>query len=176
MGDEANLTQAQLVSAYRQARRDFIAACEHAGADAIARVHPQKGPDGKPLFCDSAAFGPLHPSRALLLLAGAQGAVTAFLRGGFKLPEDAKLLAIVALDPYARAWGKPGSPADWPQKTLTAIAAEDLRRLKKLTALDMSGGVTEAALAAVLPGVTITFRAIKPEHAQQAILAAIAAL
>ena len=171
MGDEANLAKA-----YRQARRDFIAACEHAGADAIARVHPQKGPDGKPLFCDSAAFGPLHPSRALLLLAGSQGAVTAFLRGGFKLPEDAKLLAILALDPYARAWGKPGSPADWSQKTLTAIAAEDLRQVKKLTVLDMSGGVTEAALAAALPGVAVVFRAIKPDHAEQAILAAIAAL
>lgn len=171
MGDEANLAKA-----YRQARRDFIAACEHAGADAIARVHPQKGPDGKPIFCDSAAFGPLHASRALLLLAGSRGAVTAFLRAGFQLPMDAKLVAILALDPYARAWGKPGSPNDWPQKTLTAIAAEDLRQLKKMTALDMSGGVTEAALAAALPGVAITFRAIKPDHAQQAILAAIAAL
>jgi hypothetical protein len=171
MGDEANLAKA-----YRQARRDFIAACEHAGADAIARVHPQKGPDGKPLFCDSAAFGPLAASRALLLLAGSLGAVTAFLRAGFKLPDGAKLVAIHALDPYARAWGKPGSPADWPQKTLAAIAAEDLRQVKKLTVLDMSGGVTEAALAAALPGVGIIFRTIKPDHAEQAILAAIAAL
>ena len=171
MGDEANLAKA-----YRAARRDFIAACEHAGADAIARVHPQKGPDGKPLFCDSAAFGPLHPSRALLLLAGPQDAVTALLRAGFQLPADAKLVAILALDPYARTWGKPGTPADWPQKNLAAITAEDLRGLKKLTALDMSGGITQGLLAAILPGVTITFRAIKPEHAQQAILAAIAAL
>lgn len=171
MGDEANLAKA-----YRAARRDFIAACEPAGADAIARVHPQKGPDGKPLFCDSAAFGPLHPSRALLLLAGAQDAVTAFLRGGFQLPVDAKLVAILALDPYARAWGNPGAPADWPQKTLAAIAAEDLRGVKKLTALDMSGGVSEALLMAALPGAILTFRAIKPDHAEQAILAAIAAL
>ena len=70
------------------------------------------------------------PLKALLLLAGAQDAVTAFLRGGFQLPVDAKLVAILALDPYARAWGNPGAPADWPQKTLAAIAAEDLRGVK----------------------------------------------
>ena len=38
--------------------------------------------------------------------------------------------------PYARAWGQPGGH-DWPQKTLAAIAAEDLSRVKKLTVLDL---------------------------------------
>src|SRR5579864_1554853 len=59
---------------YRQARRNFIAACEKAGIDSIARVHPAaKGPDGKPLFIDCAAIGPRHARRALLLIAGTHG-------------------------------------------------------------------------------------------------------
>jgi hypothetical protein len=166
-------SEAKLAKSYRQARREFIAACAHAGADAISRVHPAKGPDGKPLFCDSAAFGRRDAARALLLIAGADGAVTALLNRGFALPEDARLVAVHALDPFARAWGRP-SPG-WPQKTLAAIAAEDLARVKTLAVLDMES-LAEAALAAALPGTSIHFRAVPRQEAAKAILAAMDAL
>ena len=168
--------EANLVPAYRSARREFIAACEKAGADAISRVHPAHGPDGKPLFCDSAAFGPRDAGRALLLIGDDRGAMLALLQAGFKLPKDARLVAVHALDVYARAWGRPGRPAHWPLKTLAAIATEDLSKEKKLTVLDMAGCASKAALAAALPGAAITFRTVKPEHYEQSMLAAIAAL
>src|ERR1700742_4692171 len=171
MSDEANLT-----ACYRQARRDFIAASETAGGDAISRVHPAKGADGKPLFCDSVALGPRDGVAALLLIEGDDGAVTGLLHRISELPEEARLVAVHALDPFARAWGKAGTPADWPQKTLASIATEDLSRVTKLIVLDFSGHVPEAAFAAALPKAAIAVRAVKPEHASQAFAAAIAAL
>ena len=101
--------EANLAARYRQSRRDFIAAAALAGSDAIARVHPALGPDGKPLFCDSAAFGPRDGTRGLLLLVDADGAVTAFLTTGFVLPKGARLVAVHAPDPFAAAWGRAGS-------------------------------------------------------------------
>jgi Protein of unknown function (DUF2817) len=147
MGNEANL-----VAHYRQSRRDFIAAVTKAGSDAISRVHPAMGPDGKPLFCDSAAFGPRDGTRGLFLLADADGAATAFLTSGFVLPKGARLVAVHAPDPFAAAWGRTGAPADWPEKTLTDIAAEDLSRVKKPVVLDMAGSGTDAhqAIAAAI--------------------------
>jgi hypothetical protein len=171
MPDEANLT-----ARYRQGRRNFIAAGEAAGGDIISRVHPAKAADGKSLFCDSVALGPRDGARALLLIEGDDGAVTALLQRNVELPKTARLVAVHALDPFARACGKPGMPADWPDKTLAAIATEDLARTTKLTVLDFSGKVPEAALAAALPKAAITARTIKPEHAGQAFSAAIAAL
>jgi hypothetical protein len=167
-------SQAKYANAYRQARREFIAACEQAGADAISRVHPAKGPDGKALFCDSAAFGPRDAARALLLIAGPP--VTAVLNRGFALPERARLVVVHALDPFARAWGRPGVPADWPQKTLAAIAGEDLSRVRKLTVLVLKATGVEAALAAALPKASITIQTVTPQRAEPAILAAMDAL
>jgi hypothetical protein len=161
---------------YRQGRRDFIAACEKAGADAISRVHPALGPDGKPLFCDSAAFGPRDGTRALLLMAGTDGAVTRLLQRGIVLPKGARLVAVHALDVFAHAWGRPGAPADWPHKTLAAIATEDLSHAKELVALDMDGSGDKAVLAAALPRAAILFRTVSPQDAKTLIPAAIAAL
>jgi hypothetical protein len=178
--------QANFAGAYRQGRHEFIAACEKAGADAISRVHPAAGPDGKPLFCDSAAFGLRGATRALLLIAGPDfaepdfaesvGAVTALLQKGIVLPKAARLVAIHALDPFAQAWGRPGAPADWPRKTLGTIATEDLSHCRELVALDMDGSGDKAALAAALPKTAILFRDVAPPDAQTLILAAIAAL
>jgi hypothetical protein len=165
-------SEANFAGFYREARRDFIAACEQAGADVIRRVHPAKGPDGKPLFCDSAAFGPRDATRALLLIVEADGAVTAFLKRGFVLPKDTRLVAVHALDPFARAWGRPGVPADWPQQTLATVAAEDLSRVKKLTVLDTEASGVAAALLKALPKVEIRFQAVTAQEAGQAILAA----
>jgi hypothetical protein len=171
MSDEANLT-----ARYRQTRRDFIAASEAAGGDVISRVHPAKGADGKPLFCDSVALGPRDGVRALLLIEGNAGAVTGLLHRITGLPDDARLVAVHALDPFVWAWGEPGAPADWPRKTLGSIATEDLSRVIKLAVLDFSGHAPEAALAAALPKAAIVIRVPKPEHAEQAFAAAIAAL
>jgi Protein of unknown function (DUF2817) len=166
---------------YRQDRRDFIAACEKAGADAISRVHPAMGPDGKPLFCDSAAFGPRDGTRALLLIDGSDsarsaGIVTQALQPGISLTKGARLVVIHALDAFAHAWGRPGAPVDWPQKTLAAIATEDLSHVRELTVLDMEGSGHEPALAAALPRAVIDFRRVTAKEAQTLIPAAIAAL
>ena len=171
MESEANLTKA-----YRQCRLDFIAACEKAGADVIGRVHPAKGPDGKPLFCDSAAFGPRDAARALLLIAGADGLVTVLLARGLVLPKAARLVVVHALDPFACAWGRPGQPRDWPDKTLADIAAEDLSRAKDLVAVDMEDGTAKTALAAALPRTAIFYRTVTMLEAEAFIAAAIAAL
>jgi hypothetical protein len=166
---------ANFAKAYRQGRREFIAACQKAGADAVSRVHPASGPDGKPLFCDSAAFGPRGATRALLLIAGADGLVTALLTRGLAPPKAARLVVVHALDPYSRAWGHAGAP-DWPRKILGTIAAEDLARVKELVALDMDGSAAKATLAAALPKAAIFFRAAAPQEAEAFIRAAIAAL
>jgi hypothetical protein len=149
MGDDAKLG-----AAYRKARRDFIAACEKLGADVIARVHPQRGPDGKPLFCDSAAFGPRDAAAAMLVIGA--GPDDALIKG---LPKGARLVMVHALDPFSRVFRRPGAPGDWPQKTLAAIAREDLAKVKQLTVLDLEGGVSETALAAALPRAKISFPA-----------------
>ncbi len=145
-------TEANLVARYRDARRAFIAAAMGCGVGAIARVHPRPGPDGKPLFCDSAAFGPRDAGRGLLLLADADGAVTQFLKTGFVLPDGVRLVAVHALDPFARAWGRAGAPAEWPQKTLADITLEDLRKVPKPVVLDLEkpGGQTILSAIAAL--------------------------
>jgi len=100
---------------YRQARKAFIAACEKAGIDSIARVHPSaKGPDGKPLFIDSAALGPRHAKKALLLIAGTHGvegyfgsaAQSGLLRQGLAPPAGARVVLVHALNPYGFAWDR----------------------------------------------------------------------
>ena len=44
---------------YRSLRRAFVAACDAAHVDAIARLNPARGPKGELLFMDSAALGAL---------------------------------------------------------------------------------------------------------------------
>src|SRR5262245_38167139 len=53
---------------YRAARRAFIAACEAAHVDTVARLHPAKAPDGKPLFMDVAPLGPRTAAKAVLVV------------------------------------------------------------------------------------------------------------
>ncbi|HWC63181.1 MAG TPA: DUF2817 domain-containing protein [Rhizomicrobium sp.] len=162
--------EANLVEAYRQSRRDFIALCRKAGADTIARVHPAPGPDGKPLFCDSAAFGPRDAVFGVILIDGAKE-ILAPARGALR--QDARLVAVHALDPFARAWGKAGEPGDWPQKTLAAITTEDLSRAEKLVILGRDRKDLKPALSAALPHVPLVFQ--RPAT-DAAILAAIAGL
>ena len=143
---------------YRAARRAFIAACEAARVDSVARLHPARAPDGKPLFMDCAALGPRRAAKALLVVAqDAAGAavLTALLREGVMPPPKARLVLVHALDPAAFA-GVAGDPG-WVPAMLGAVATEDLSKVRDLTVLALSGAgkELEPALQAQLPGASI---------------------
>jgi len=125
-------------SLYRDCRRAFIAAAEAAHVDTIARLHPSKDKDGKPLFMDSAALGPRLATRALLAIAtdAAGSALMArALQERLPLPADTRLVLIHALDPAAFA-GVAIDPA-WPAAMLQAVATEDLSRVNRLSVLPL---------------------------------------
>ena len=123
---------------YRTARRAFIAACEKAHVDTVARLHPAKGPDGKPLFMDCAALGPRGATRAVLAV-GYDAAGTALLTQLLEdAPKNARLVLVHALDPAAFA-GVQGDPA-WPPAMLGAVATEDLSRVRHLAVLPLGRG------------------------------------
>src|SRR3569833_109131 len=135
-------------SVYRTARRAFIAACEAAHVDPIARRHPARRPDGKPLFMDCAALGPRLATRAVLAIAGdADGSaiMTRALKERAPLSEDTRLVLIHALDPAAFA-GVPADPA-WPAAMLQAVATEDLSRVKVLGVLPLAADSAGGAAA-----------------------------
>jgi hypothetical protein len=128
-------------SVYRAARRAFIAACEAAHVDSIARLHPAKDKDGKPLFTDCAALGPRLATRAVLAIAadaGGSAIMTRALKSLAPLPEDTRLVLVHALDPTAFA-GVPADPG-WPAAMLQAIATEDLSRVRVLGVLPLGAG------------------------------------
>src|SRR6188474_2967799 len=138
---------------YRAARRAFIAACENAHIDTVARLHPSKGPDGKPLFMDCAALGPRRAARAVLVV-GHDAAGTDLLiqlLGTVSAPKDARLVLVHAFDP-ARFAGMPGD-AVWPSAMLGAVAVEDLSQVRNLGVLPLgrNGGGLKAALQEKLP-------------------------
>ena len=100
---------------YRGARKAFIAACQRARADSIARVHPNAaGPNGNPLFIDSVTLGPREARKALLLIAGrdgrdgcmGSGLLANLLDAGIRPPVDARLVMIDALNPFGMARGQ----------------------------------------------------------------------
>jgi hypothetical protein len=143
---------------YRAARRAFIAACESAHIDTVARLHPAKGPDGKPLFMDVAPLGPRHAAKAVLILAyDAAGTevMIALLRDP-PLPAETRLVLVHALDPASFA-GVPGDPA-WPPAMLRAVATEDLSRVRDLAVLPLNrrDDSLKAILKAPLPQAAIT--------------------
>ena len=149
----------KLPKSYRDARRAFIAACEAAHVETVARLHPTKGPDGKPLFMDCATLGPRRAAKAMLVVAGdAAGAavLTTLLRGGLVPPPEAKLVLIHALDPAAFA-GVAGDPG-WPASMLRAVATEDLSKVRDLAVLALGGDSEDLkpVLQAQLPKARIT--------------------
>jgi hypothetical protein len=102
---------------YRQGRHDFISACERAGIDVVARVHPSaKGRDGKPLFLDTAIIGPREAKKALLLISATHGVEGYFGSGvqtglmredlAKRVPENTKIVLLHALNPYGFSWDR----------------------------------------------------------------------
>jgi len=139
---------------YRAARKAFIAACEAVGVDAIARVHPIRGGDGKPLFMDAAALGPRLAQKALMVLAHdlpGSAVLTGLMRQKVTPPGDARLVLVHAPDPAAFAGMSGDGP--WLLASLSAVATEDLSKVAKLRVLNLNGGGN--LLAAALPGATI---------------------
>jgi hypothetical protein len=152
---ESPLARAQ---AYRAARRAFIAACEKAHVDTIARVNPAKSADGKPLFMDAAAFGPRDAARAALVVArGPRGSAVMIelLRRGLTPPAGMRVVLVHALEPAAFAGAKvtPG----WPSAVLGAVATEDLSRVRDLGVLPLEQGEDlRPVLSASLPKAALT--------------------
>jgi len=102
---------------YRQGRHAFVQACEQAGIDVVARVHPGvEGRDGKPLFLDTAVIGPRDAKKALLLISATHGVEgyfgsgvqTGLLREGLagRAPKDTKVVLLHALNPYGFSWDR----------------------------------------------------------------------
>jgi len=130
---------------WRALRRAFIAACEARGLDAIARVHPQKAPDGKPLFMDSVALGPRHAAKALLVVtsdAAGSRLLTTLLQDGVSPPPDARLVLVHALDPADFAGAVPDPT--WSAAMLRAVMTEDLAKVAQTSVLVLG----DAALVA----------------------------
>jgi hypothetical protein len=150
--------------AYRQSRKAFIAACEKAGADVVARVHPARAPDGGPLFLDAAAFGPrLAASGVLVAAQAAPGAAVllALLAGKAeaRLRAGARLVLVHGADPAAFAWNSEArSDPQWGAAVLQAVVREDLRKAQTLTVIRL-GQVPGFEAPA---GVAVTSLAIEP--------------
>ncbi len=138
---------------YRAARRAFIAACEKAHIDTVARLHPSKGPDGKPLFMDCAAMGPRHAARAVLVVGHDAAGTDLLIRllGAVSAPKEARLVLVHAFDPALFAGAK-SDPA-WPSAMLGAVATEDLSHVQVLTVISLAkgGDTLKAAVQEKLP-------------------------
>ena len=152
-------------SPYRHARRAFIAACEAAHLDTVARLNPAKSPDGLPLFMDCAALGSRDAKKAVLVVArGSAGSdmLVALLQGGLAPPRGAKLVLLHALDPAAFA-GVAGDP-NWPAAMLGAEVTEDLRKVRALAVLPLEEGPDlKPVLAASLPGAEVRMLPTAPD-------------
>ncbi|HTQ13143.1 MAG TPA: M14 family metallopeptidase [Rhizomicrobium sp.] len=102
---------------YREARARFIEAAEASDLGVTTRVlRGQLGPDGKPLFLDTAMAGPREAKSALLLISGTHGvegyfgsgAQTGLLREGLarRMPKGVKLVLLHALNAFGFAWDR----------------------------------------------------------------------
>ena len=155
-------SEASFAKDYRNARRAFIEACEHAHGDSIARVHPKAlAPDGKPLFIDSVALGSREAHKALLVITGCRGEdgplgsriLTSLLDSQVIPLAQTRLVMVHALNPFGFAWGRhanedgfslddPRASQSWSSAMLLAIATEDLARVRKLRILDVAEGLS----------------------------------
>ncbi|MGH6869919.1 MAG: M14 family metallopeptidase [Rhizomicrobium sp.] len=104
-------------SDYREARARFIEAAQASDLGVTTRVLPgAMGPDGKPVFLDTATAGPHEAASALLLISGTHGvegyfgsgAQTGLLREGLarRMPKGVKLVLLHALNAFGFAWDR----------------------------------------------------------------------
>ncbi|HEY2070455.1 MAG TPA: M14 family metallopeptidase [Rhizomicrobium sp.] len=104
-------------SDYRQARARFIEAAEASDLGVTSRLlQGAMGPDGKPIFLDTAMAGPREAKSALLLISGTHGvegyfgsgAQTGLLREGLarRIPKGVKLVMLHALNAFGFAWDR----------------------------------------------------------------------
>jgi hypothetical protein len=165
-------------TAYRTARRAFITACEKAHVETVARLHPSKGADGKPLFMDCAAVGPRRSTKAALVVGyDASGSEVLIALLSQTPPPDTKLVLVHALDPAAFA-GVKTDPA-WPTTMLGAVAVEDLSHAHHLAVLPLGrdDDAFKPLLQAHLPrtGITVLPQAATASKAWREITAFFAA-
>lgn len=99
---------------YAEAREKFLAAAARAGAEVEHWPHPQTGPAGEALACDSAWVGPPNAARALVVVSATHGVEgfagsgpqVALLQGMLarELPAGTGLLLLHAVNPHGFAW------------------------------------------------------------------------
>jgi len=151
----ADKSEVSFAHDYRRARKAFIDACGRAHGDSITRVHPTAtGPDGKPLFIDSVAFGSRAAKKALLVITGCDGQsgllgsqfLTTLLDSQVIPLTGTRLVLIHAFNPFGFAWQRPvnedamnledpAARGSWSFAMLRAIVTEDLAQVRKLRVL-----------------------------------------
>jgi hypothetical protein len=152
---------------FRAARRAFIAACEKAHVETVARLQPGKAPDGMPLFMDCAALGPRTATRAVLAVGhDAKDSALLIALLSEAPPPGTRLVLVHALDPAAFA-GTGADPA-WAMAGLGSVAIEDLSRVRHLglLALTRSDDSLLPVLQTNLPQTVLT---ILPQSATAAV-------
>ncbi|EGG30842.1 hypothetical protein IMCC3088_2031 [Aequoribacter fuscus] len=107
-------TSASFSSDYQEARSKFLHEATAAGGVVDSMSHPERGPDGRPLFTDVAAFGLDQADKVLVLISGTHGAegfcgsgaqIDLLRRGEIaRLPKDVGILMIHGINPYGFAW------------------------------------------------------------------------
>ncbi|MDX2169525.1 MAG: GNAT family N-acetyltransferase [Deltaproteobacteria bacterium] len=101
---------------YAAARAACLAAAASAGGELRSYRHPLPGPDGAPLFLDTARFGAPDARRVVFVASGTHGVEgfcgsgiqTYLLRDGLagRLPDGVALVLIHAANPWGFAWGR----------------------------------------------------------------------
>jgi hypothetical protein len=101
-------------STHTDARAAFLAACGAAGGEIVSYHHPLAGPDGEPLFLDTARFGPRDARRVLFVASGTHGIEgfcgsgiqTHLVRAGLcaRLPAGVAVVLVHAVNPWGFAW------------------------------------------------------------------------
>ena len=179
----ADKAEASFAKDYRNARKAFIVACEHAHGDAITRVHPTAlGPDGNHLFIDSIALGSREATKALLVITGANGedgllgshVLTALLESDVVPLPETRLVLVHALNPFGFAWRRQTNEdglrlhdqkarESWSFAMLRDIATEDLARTVKLRVLDVTQGPASEVTAASNYGPARVLKDFRPK-------------
>lgn len=97
---------------YQESREKFLAAMSGKG-EVVSVQHPEKGPDGKPLYIDFGVIGPANAKGALVLISGTHGPElfagsgpqAALLNSGLVGDySDLKLILVHGHNPYGSAW------------------------------------------------------------------------